>query len=141
MMGTLSIGKFQNSTTVVQHRHPQSFSSKEARKYCHYSYFYSEIKFTFFFSDKMPELQNVIPSLSSVIASALSMRYFYSQSATNPRQFPYPNEIYYYSEMYAKVDIGSLMFGKDLPTTPVPCRFISSLGSNAWDVALCLISF
>lgn len=98
--------------------------------------FSSEINF---FADKMPELQNVIPSLSSVIASALSMRYFYSQSVTNSSQFS-SNGIHHYSEMYAKVDFGSLMFGKDLPTTPVPCRFISSLGANAWDVALCLIS-
>ena len=88
----------------------------------------------------MPKLQDVIPSLSSVIASELSMRYFYTQSVTNPRQFSCPNEIYHYTEMYAKVDIDSLTFGKDLPATPVPCRFISSLGADAWDVALCLIS-
>jgi hypothetical protein len=74
------------------------------------------------------------------MAFALSMRYFYSQSVTNPRQFSCPNEIYHYPELFAKVDFGNLMFGKDLPTTPVPCQFISSLGANAWDVALCLIS-
>ena len=89
----------------------------------------------------MPKLKNAIPSLSSVVASALSMRYFYSQSATNPRQFSRPNKLCDCPEMYAKVDIGSLLFGKDLPpTTPVPCRFISSLGADAWDIALCLIS-
>lgn len=68
------------------------------------------------------------------------MRIFYSQSVTNPRQFSCSNEIYHYPEMYAKVDIKSLMFEKDLPTTPVPCRSISSLGADSWDVALCLIS-
>ncbi|KAF8812566.1 hypothetical protein BYT27DRAFT_7160154 [Phlegmacium glaucopus] len=76
------------------------------------------------FSNKMTEIQNVIASLSSIVACILSMRYFYSQSATNP------------------LDIGSLVFGKELlpPTTPIPCRFISSLGADTWDVALCLIS-
>jgi hypothetical protein len=89
----------------------------------------------------MPKLQNVIPSLSSVVATALSMRHFYSQTDTNPRQFSSPNKFRHYPEMYAKVDIGSLAFGKDLPpATPVPCRFIASLGVDAWDVALCLIS-
>jgi len=82
----------------------------------------SSCALVFFKGDKIPKLQNVIPSLSTVIASALSMRYFYSQSVIN--QF----------------DIGTLMFGKDLPTTPVPCRYISSLGADAWDVAVCLIS-
>jgi len=75
------------------------------------------------FSNKMPKLQDVIPSLSSVVASAFSIRLFYSQSATNP------------------VDIGNLIFGKELPpTTHIPCRFISSLGADAWDVVLCVIS-
>ena len=98
------------------------------------------LKSSLVLSDNIPKLQNVIPSLSSVVASALSMRFFYSQSITHPRQFSCSNEIYPYPEMYAKVDVDSLMFGKDLPTTPVPCRFISSLGADAWDVALCLIS-
>ena len=65
-----------------------------------YSYFYSEAK-PLIFSDKMPKIQNLIPSLSSVIATALSMRYFYSQSVTSPCQFPCP-KVYHYPEMYAK---------------------------------------
>jgi diphthine-ammonia ligase len=88
----------------------------------------------------MPKLQKVIQSLSSVVVSALSTRLFYSQSVTNPRQFSCPNELRHYLK-YMQVIIASLKFGKDLPpTTPVPCRSISSLDADGWDVALCLIS-
>ena len=86
-------------------------------------------------------MQNITASLSSVVTCALSMRYFYSQSATDLRQFSCPNEIYHYSKTYATVGIDSLIFGEQLPpTTPIPCRSISSLGADDWDVALCIIS-
>lgn len=65
-----------------------------------------------------------IMPLSAHMGSVLSARYFY---------IPHGAEL---------LDIAShLIFARDIPPiTPIPCRRISSLHSDAWDGAFCVVS-
>ncbi|KAF8974438.1 hypothetical protein BDZ97DRAFT_23573 [Flammula alnicola] len=79
------------------------------------------------FANNASDLRELISSLTSVLASALSIKCFYCPTDKS------------FSSME---NLGDSIFGDEgiPPITPVPCRLISSASRDDWDLAFCLMT-